>query len=220
MSSCSVPSLGCSYGQMLCTCLASLGVPGGTHWVCGDVGSASGGAGGAAGEGGASSGGSAGASTASNCPSTAPEIGSTCGVAGLDCSFGNSPFPECREHVICSQDKWAQGFSAGSCEEAAPGVCPASVPNAQSECASADLGARCAFDDGALCTCVGELCGGAGCTELPYPQWYCSGAAPGCPSIAPNAGAACDSPATCQYEYCGLTARCVDGTWRWLFGCG
>jgi hypothetical protein len=185
----------------------------------GDGSSASGGLGGTSGGGGAGAGGSAGAGVASDCPSTAPEIGSACGVQGLDCSFGDSPFPECRDHVVCSQEKWGRGAGSGACEEAPPGVCPDSVPPAQSECSSTDLGARCAFDDGSLCTCVRQLCGGAGCTDLPYPQWNCSHAAPGCPLVAPNAGTSCAAPATCEYEYCGLLARCVDGTWHWLFGC-
>jgi hypothetical protein len=33
-----VPSLGCSYGQTICTCVVSVGVPGGMTWVCGDAG--------------------------------------------------------------------------------------------------------------------------------------------------------------------------------------
>jgi hypothetical protein len=44
MSTCSVPNLRCSYGQAICTCMVSLGQPGGMYWLC--DGGGSGGSGG------------------------------------------------------------------------------------------------------------------------------------------------------------------------------
>ena len=49
-SACSLPNLMCSYGQAICTCMVSLGQPGGTFWLCDD-----GGSGGTGGSGGSSS---------------------------------------------------------------------------------------------------------------------------------------------------------------------
>jgi hypothetical protein len=199
---------------------AGSGQSGGTGGEGGGTGGSAGSSGGAAagGTAGDASGGSAGVSMGSSCPSAMPPVGSSCGPDPRECSYGDSPFPECREHRVCREGQWAQGVSRGACRQAPPGVCPQSL-SSQTACRSEDLGARCAYD-GTLCTCVSEICGGAGCTELPSPQWFCYTVAAGCPSLAPNLGAACvgDYP-FCEYEYCGLLARCVDGTWAWLFGC-
>jgi hypothetical protein len=50
-SACSVPNLMCSYGQTICTCMVSLGEPGGMSWLCDGGGNGgSGGSGGSSGD--------------------------------------------------------------------------------------------------------------------------------------------------------------------------
>ncbi len=185
----------------------------------GGVGGTTGGAGATGGTAGGGSGGSSGSNTGA-CPSTAPAVGAACDPQALVCTFGASPFPECRDQRVCFAGKWSDGVAPGTCRETPVSVCPPSVPSGNPACESEELGARCAYDPGTLCTCVSELCGGTGCTQLPSPQWYCQSVSAGCPPLAPNAGTVCDGThPTCEYEYCGLTARCVDGAWIWLFGC-
>jgi hypothetical protein len=182
--------------------------PGGGTGAAGEAGTAGGGASGGTGGG------------ASQCPGAAPSLGAPCGSSALECSFGDSPFPECRVHVVCSQGKWAKGFSTSQCSNTPASSCPATAPASRMACDAQSAGARCAYDSGALCTCEVEACGGTGCTPLPNPQWSCGQAPPTCPKLAPNAGTACTgAPASCEYEYCGLTAACQDGVWRWMFGC-
>jgi len=178
------------------------------------------GSGGTSGTAGSSAGNGASGGGGSVCPSTAPTVGSSCSPNGRDCSFGTSAFPECRTRLTCSGGKWAIGINPGTCVNTAPSVCPASTPPASTACNAGDVGARCAYDPGTLCSCVNEVCGGTGCTTLPSPQWVCGKVTTGCPAQAPNSGSACDgSHPRCQYEYCGLTATCQSGFWTWMFGC-
>lgn len=177
-----------------------------------------GGASGASGAAGANTAGAAGASS-SACPSVTPSIGDACPKDGLDCAWGDSPFPECRTHLVCSQSKWAKGFSVAECKQTPASVCPSAAPERSSACTTGDVGARCSYDDGSLCTCESQSCGGTGCTPLPMPTWFCYRAASNCPLSAPNAGAPCSGNMTCNYEYCGLTAACRNGQWTWVFGC-
>lgn len=154
------------------------------------------------------------------CPEIAPSVDDPCSADGTQCSFGDSPFPECRAYLVCFSGTWSKGAGPSSCSPTAATICPASAPTSGEACDAALVGSRCSFSSGALCNCVKEACGGAGCTALPHPQWACGQPMPSCPKQAPNAGTACGNmPVGCQYEYCGLTAMCQDGRWKWLFGC-
>ena len=157
-------------------------------------------------------------SAAAGCPAAPPAIGSGCGARALDCSFGDSPLPECRRQFSCVRGQWTNGPRYGTCRQSA--ACPQAQPAQTSACAGRDAGNRCAFPSGALCTCTAEVCGGSGCTHLPAPQWFCTQVAAGCPRKVPNAGAVCDAgPQNCEYEYCGVTATCRDGIWVWSRSC-
>lgn len=155
----------------------------------------------------------------SACPNSAPSIADSCAAEGLDCSWGESAFPECRTHLVCAQGKWGKGLTLGACRSTSAGVCPVDAAEKGSGCPAGNVGAGCSYASGSLCTCQSQVCGGTGCTPLSSPTWICSQPPTGCPTLAPNAGAACDGNRTCMYEYCGLTAMCRDGKWLWQFGC-
>ena len=151
---------------------------------------------------------------AAGCPAAPPIVGSACGPRGAECSFGDSPLPECRQQFSCVRGQWTKGVSYGTCKQ--PASCPSAQPAHASAGTSREAGNRCAYPSGALCKCVTELCGGSGCTPLPAPQWFCTQVAAGCPRKVPNVGTACGTSAqTCEYEYCGVTAICRDGVWGW-----
>lgn len=198
---------------------ANPGGSAGERTTSGGVGGANrGGAGGSSGAAGSNTGGAGGAA-GSACPSAAPSVGEACAADGLDCAWGDSPFPECRTHLVCSLGKWAKGFSGSECTPTAADVCPPVEPNRSGVCTTDDVGARCSYDGGSLCTCESQACGGTGCTPLAMPTWFCYRPPSNCPFAAPNAGTECNGSMTCNYEYCGLTASCRNGRWTWLFGC-
>ena len=195
---------------------ANPGGSAGERATSGGVGGANrGGAGGSSGAAGSNTGGAAG----SACPSAAPSVGEACAANGLDCAWGDSPFPECRTHLVCSLGKWANGFSGSECKPTAADMCPPVEPNRSGACTADDVGARCSYDGGSLCTCESQACGGTGCTPLTMPTWFCYRPPSNCPLAAPNVGTECSGNMTCNYEYCGLTASCRNGRWTWLFGC-
>ena len=178
------------------------------------------GSGGSSGTGGGAAGSSGAAGGGSMCPASEPSVNSACARDGLDCSYGGSPFPECRNLLVCFAGKWAKGVNPGPCTNTPASICPAVIPSTTSACNKGDLGTRCAYDPGTLCSCVAQFCGGTGCTPLPSPQWTCGTVTTGCPAQAPNSGSACEiQHQRCQYEYCGLTTTCESGVWTWLFGC-
>lgn len=76
-STCSVPNLRCSYGQSICTCMVSLGVPGGITWLCDG-----GGNGGSGGQGGYGQGGSAAGGPIEGCTQN-HEGDAACALASL-----------------------------------------------------------------------------------------------------------------------------------------
>jgi hypothetical protein len=76
-STCSVPNLRCSYGQSICTCIVSLGVPGGMTWLCDG-----GGSGGSGGQGGSGQGGSAAGGPIEGCTQN-HEGDAACALASL-----------------------------------------------------------------------------------------------------------------------------------------
>jgi len=169
--------------------------------------------GGAAGSGGSSGGTSGAAGNAgSSCPATPPSTGSRCATTGTHCSYGDSPFPECRDHYECVFQSWQQSPRFTGCTATPPEQCPP-MPSTE----PCNPGARCAYDPSTLCTCATESCGGDGCVDLPQPTFLCNAnATPGCPARIPNAGTACEVGLVCAYEGCGTAATCDStGTWTW-----
>lgn len=86
-SACSVPNLRCSYGQSICTCMVSQGVPGGVTWLCDGGGSGGSGGQGGSGQGGSGQGGSGQGGSAAGGPiegcTQNHEGDAACALAGL-----------------------------------------------------------------------------------------------------------------------------------------
>lgn len=146
------------------------------------------------------------------CPPAPPAEGQVCPKPELVCSYGDSPFSQCRTSAVCLASGWTVFVPPPDCDF--DPSCPPMVPPPQSICPSE--GAHCAFPDGTQCactTCLGGPCG------PPPPVWVCSSPAPGCPVPAPNAGAACSQAGlACVYgDPCngGLATSCDGISWSW-----
>jgi hypothetical protein len=148
------------------------------------------------------------------CPADAPAQGAACSLDGLACEYGLDVRTSCRTHATCTGGAW-QVAIAGCPPLPGPGQagCPAQ-PDAQGTCASDGL--VCDLGGGAVCAC--GACLGPCSTE---PRWVCASppTTPGCPSVAPALGSACDADAlVCVYGVCGTSTsagrRCASGRWQ------
>lgn len=148
------------------------------------------------------------------CPASQPAEGSSCaGVRDqLQCTYGDSVRPDCRELWTCTGGVWTTVPSA--CTEPAQGVCGTSMPARLSTCASS--GDVCVFG-AVLCECS-DVCVLPGAS----PHWECFNPPPnpGCPPVVPNDGTTCATEgAHCLYgDICdptGMVVDCTDGLWIW-----
>lgn len=146
------------------------------------------------------------------CPPSLPSEGTACPSLELVCTYGESPFAQCRSSARCMQEGWVTSVPPPDCDFPDPS-CPASVPVEPTVCSFE--GTRCAYPDGTQCGCTS--C--AGPCGPPPPYWVCGTPAPGCPTPAPNAGTACGTPGLqCLYgDPCvsGLSAKCEGAAWIW-----
>ncbi len=138
-----------------------------------------------------------------SCPASAPKEGATsarCPLEGLECEYGPSADPSCNALVICSAQAWAS-TRLGACTTSPE--CPTSY--AQAPGASCTASDTCAYLQG-QCICIGGADTTLNCTT---PQ-------PGCPSIRPHIGSACDEDSQqCTYGVAvGFDLVCLDGVWR------
>lgn len=159
--------------------------------------------------------------SASGCPAAAPQGGEQCTKEGLFCTYGDSPRAQCRTAVTCSGGSWELGNSSECIETEPPaGFCPATQPPEGAACSS--NWAICTYDDGTICECS-SCHGGGPCSPAP-PAWQCRPHEPSsCPTIAPNAGTACEEEGQgCYYGVvCGVSGAgmgCQDGAWVWPNG--
>lgn len=155
------------------------------------------------------------------CPDEEPREDSKCalgtGQYSLDCSYGDSPEPECRTWLTCVSipdapfPQWRRR-STPCTRGTTP--CPTTQPEPDSACARD--GPSCVYPDGTLCWCLVR-----GVEE----QWSCVVPEPTCPTLVPNDGTRCSSPMECLYgerRGCispGVSATCSDGHWTWMGAC-
>lgn len=194
------------------------------------AGSGTGGSGtGGSGTAGSGTGGSGGSSNP-GCPAAPPASGSACTVAhdpngfnapDADCTWGNDPRPSCRTTALCTNGQWqvtAPDPTACSTPPLAPS-CPNPPPADTTICATTP-NASCWYGDGTRCACSG--CQGGTqypiCQPIDPPEWFCAKPAAGCPTVMPQAGAACSTPNLMCGPDCGLDIVCRDGYWRWERG--
>jgi len=149
------------------------------------------------------------------CPATEPTAGACSGLpSGLQCTYGTSVRPECRDQWICESGSWTT--TKGGCVQPPAGDCPTTQPSSTTVCAT----------QGDVCTYGDTLCLCDSCVEGPCmagaTRWQC--AAPptttGCPPAVPNDGTACTaSGLECSYGYTcsqtGALVDCTDGVWVW-----
>ena len=146
------------------------------------------------------------------CPPVSPLAGSSCTVAGIECTYGDGVRPECRSTAMCdATGSWI--ITSPACS--LPGSCSAVSASPGSpclmhgdECVETAAGAAC------ICTdCFNGPC-------APPPKWDCF-TAPGdpCPKYAPNRGQPCFNLAqSCSYGSCSglaITVSCTQGIWEW-----
>jgi len=180
-----------------------------------------GGAGGTSGSGGTSG------TTNVACPPDVPVAGSACGASVGRCTWGDAPLLACRTSGICAASGWQLTAPPAYCTSTAPG-CAALLAGGVT---CSDTSLVCLSGESQACSCVPCNCEathppGPPCAACPTGQplgslvLSCRSAltlgAP-CPSIVPNAGAACDSPGmACPPSACQDTiAVCTNGVWRW-----
>ena len=172
--------------------------------------------------------GSAGTSgvTSVACPPEVPMAGGACSPTVGRCTWGDAPLLECRTSGSCTASGWQL--------KAPPAYCASTAPS----CATLLAGATTCSDTSLVCLANSTTSCGCGpctcttphppgpCVECPAGQplgslvVYCRSAlapAAPCPSIVPNAGAACDSPGmACPQSACNDTiAVCTNGVWQW-----
>jgi hypothetical protein len=182
-----------------------------------DVGSSSS-SGGSSSSGSSSSGG-----LVSGCPSSAPQAGTPCTKAGLQCEYGNDLNLGCNTLVACQSGTWqsTSPISRGTCPTPANGPsCPASYGAVPQQATCTAQNASCAYPEG-TCACI-IYCGsqypvGHECDAgTPY-TWQCTGAGQGCPAVRPRVGSACTQEGqNCPYGDCnGPNLRCTGGAWTY-----
>ncbi|MBL9020908.1 MAG: hypothetical protein JNL21_01860 [Myxococcales bacterium] len=145
------------------------------------------------------------------CAPTVPDAGAACPKLDLVCTYGDSPFVQCRSQAQCTSAGWSVIVPPPDCDFPDPS-CP-QTPMHQAVCQVE--GARCAYPDGTQCGCTS--CPGP--CGPPPPFWVCGTPEAGCPTTAPNAGVACSTPGLqCVYgDPCvsGVATKCEGGAWIW-----
>lgn len=161
------------------------------------------------------------------CPADVPTAGSPCPLAAGRCTWGTAPLLECRTSGVCAATGWQITPPPAYCTSTAPG-CAALLADG-STCSDTSL--VCLSGETAVCSCAPCNCmathpPGPPCAACPTGQplgslvLSCRSAQqPGapCPSIVPNAGAACDTPGmSCPPSACqDAIAVCTNGVWQW-----
>jgi hypothetical protein len=160
------------------------------------------------------------------CPSDLPEQFERCPHVGALCEYPARPDtrPNCSVVAACGIDingprglpYWGVQREPNHCSINAP-TCPSTF-DSRAEGSPCDLphSEMCDYDEG-RCACVG--CG----PDSMYGTWMCArwdrGAEPGCPTLSPRFGDACDTPGlACNYTRCvsvGSQMQCTDGYWNY-----
>ncbi len=207
--------------------ISGLGGDGAGGDTAGTSGSSAG-RGGAGGDTAGTGGGSAGRGGAASvaCPANVPAAGSPCSMAVGRCTWGTEPLLVCRTSGNCTSTGWALTPPPAYC--AAGATCTSSTVGGTCNdtslvCVSGNATSLCSC---VPCNCMAPHPPGPPCAECPTgqplgaPAWFCRGAltpSSPCPSIVPNAGAACDTPGmACPQSACQDTiAVCTNGVWQW-----
>jgi hypothetical protein len=159
---------------------------------------------------------STGTGTPGGCPAAEPTGGSCAGLQdGLECTYGSSVRPECRDQWTCASGQWEEAGTACAMTT----TCGTTEPTAGSVCQPSGAGGDVCTYGNTICIC--DACTGGLCTSGPI-MWLCvlPPATPGCPAVAPNEGAPCTSNGLeCTYgKLCsisGVETQCTNGVWTW-----
>jgi hypothetical protein len=137
-----------------------------------------------------------------SCPPIAPKSAMPCGVANLECEYGDSFDPRCNTIARCTSGAWRLIPPSGLCPlpDAAKDECPSSPFGPERGHPCPVEGAICPYSDG-VCDCQRD--GDAG-TE---PVWACATFT--CKGPRSRLGCTCTDSLACQHG--GCTGELADG---------
>jgi hypothetical protein len=162
-----------------------------------------------------------------NCPVQAPNGGSSCMIANIQCEYGSDPRWTCNAVATCTGTAWTIASENGpTCPTTNDQDCPTILGYVQQGAACAPTGTDCNYSTSSTTT----FCD---CTNLGGPinadgggaVWTCSAPEPSCPSARPHLGATCTNPGLeCDYGICGvpdgLDVQCDMSTGTWVGSAG
>jgi hypothetical protein len=148
-----------------------------------------------------------------SCPVIAPNAGSICPKASLQCEYGTNPDVHCNQLAVCQASSWSYA-SASTCPVA---MCPLTYEDIQAGGHCPLPQETCAYPKG-TCICSEDTGGPVRIVDGSIAtNWTCFDATLACRSPRPDIGAPCTEDARkCDYGSCtgGIELVCTDGLWQ------